>query len=79
MTRTNRTETYNQAGELLEVVETPWIRADYIRAIQSLEAEITPRRLRDAVLNVEGAKEWLDAKEAEIAILREELNALAND
>ena len=77
MTRTNRTETYNQSGKLLEVVETPWTVADYIRAIQSLEAQITPRRLREAVLNVEGTKDWLETKETEIAALRAELAGLA--
>jgi hypothetical protein len=55
MTRTHRTETYNQAGELVETVETPWTRNDYIRAIGVLEGEITPRRMREAVLGVDGA------------------------
>ena len=77
MTRTNRTETYNQAGELVEIVETPWTNGDYQRAIAFVEMEITPRRLRDAVLGVAGAKEWIEAKEAEIATLRAELNGMA--
>lgn len=76
MTRTHRTETYNQAGELIEAVETPWGRADYLRAIAAVEAQITPRRLRDAVLGVEGAAAWITAKEAEIQILRNEMTAL---
>ena len=40
--------------------------------IAAIEAEITPRRLREAVLSVEGAA-WLEAKDAEIAALRAQL------
>jgi hypothetical protein len=77
MTRTHRTETYNQAGQLVEAVETPWARGDYIQAIAAIEGQITPRRIREAVLGLEGATAWLSAKESDIAALRSELNGLA--
>lgn len=41
-----------------------------MQQIQELEAQITPRRLREAVLGDNG---WLAAKEAEISALREQL------
>ena len=40
--------------------------------IKKLELEVTPRRVRDAVLTDDG-KTWLEAKEAEIAVERAKL------
>lgn len=53
----------------------PWVAADFVQAIADKEAEITSRRLREAVLTAEGAS-WLAAKEAEIAELRTAMYAL---
>ena len=39
--------------------------------IRKLEAQITPRRMREAMLGIDGG--WLEAKEAEIQKLREDL------
>lgn len=54
-----------------EIDHARWLEAKAKRekewAIQKLEAEITPRRLREAILGDSG---WLAAKEAEIAELR---------
>ena len=44
-----------------------------LTAIQSLESEITPRRIREAVLTAEG-KAWLDAQEKAIELQRNKLN-----
>ena len=52
-----------------------WTENDYIQAIYDLESEITPRRIRESILTQSGA-EWLEAKEAEIQALRDELNNL---
>jgi hypothetical protein len=52
-----------------EITGVPRIMQD----IQVLEGQITQRRLREAVLSQEG-KDWLEAKEAQIAALREQLN-----
>lgn len=41
------------------------------RAIAALESQITPRRLREAVLGIDGG--WLETKNAEIKKLRESL------
>lgn len=68
-------------GELVELTEAEifqreidhvrWSEAKAARekqsAIVKLEAEITPRRIREAILGDNG---WLAAKEAEIAELR---------
>ena len=42
------------------------------KVIRDLEDEVTPRRVRDAVLTDDG-KTWLEAKEAEIAVERAKL------
>ncbi len=47
-------------------------RRGVLKQIETLEAEITPRRLREAVLTPEGAT-WLQAKEDEIQVLRLQL------
>lgn len=56
--------------------ETEWAssrpRHDAIARIYELEAEITQRRLRDAVLTQEG-RDWLNAQEALIEIERVKL------
>ena len=41
--------------------------------IRSIEAEITPRRIREAILSTAG-KAWLDAKSKEIDLVKESLN-----
>lgn len=76
MVRVHRKETYNQTGEVLEVVETPWSRSDYLKALDAVDAEITPRRLSDAARGVAGAVQWLESKEIEKQALRDEMNAL---
>ncbi len=43
-----------------------------LRRIYELEGEITPRRLRDAVLT-EAGREWLVEQELQIAIVRSQL------
>ena len=48
------------------------IKADALIKIATLEREITPRRLREAVISEDG-KAWLEAKDAEIAIERAKL------
>jgi hypothetical protein len=40
--------------------------------IETLEIEITPRRIREAMLT-ESGKQWLYAKDLEISVLREQL------
>lgn len=42
--------------------------------IRRLESEITPRRIREAILN-EAGKSWLQAKEAEINEYRSKINS----
>ena len=44
---------------------------DKLKQIRALEAEITQRRLRDAILGNDGG--WLVGKEAEIAAIRDTL------
>lgn len=46
--------------------------ADLKRQIRDLEKEITPRRMREAVLGTGGT--WLSDKETEIAALRAQLS-----
>ena len=46
-------------------------RMTILAQISNLEAEITPRRMREAVLGVDGG--WLASKEAEIQVLRGQL------
>lgn len=41
-----------------------------------LESQITPRRIREALTDVQDAKAWLTAKENELQALRDELAAL---
>ena len=56
--------------EIMDIENVPDLRTDAEiaqQAIAALEAQITPRRLREAVLGDNG---WLAAKEAEIAALR---------
>ena len=48
------------------------ISRDALVAIADLEAEITPRRMREALLSEEG-KTWLTNKESEIATERAKL------
>ncbi|NLG06031.1 MAG: hypothetical protein GX567_19715 [Clostridia bacterium] len=48
------------------------VRSQVQARIDAIEAQITPRRLREAVLTPEGAV-WLAEREAEIAALREQL------
>ena len=51
----------------------PLTEAEKVQAqIYAIEADITPRRMREAALTAEG-KAWLAAKDAEIAALREAL------
>ncbi len=68
MTPTERTEF--GAIELPEPPEqvTPYIPTP-LDEIRNLEAQITPRRLREAVLTPEG-KAWLEGIDAQIAALR---------
>jgi hypothetical protein len=47
-------------------------KAYILSAITSLEAEITPRRQREALLSIEG-KEWLATWDTKIKTLRNEL------
>lgn len=65
-------DVYGENGDLVSSQQVPWDRARYSAEIADKEREITPRRLREAVLTLEGA-DWLSAKEAEIAALREEM------
>jgi polyhydroxyalkanoate synthesis regulator phasin len=62
--------TYNLAGEVVEDIQTS---APLLLQIESLEQKITPRRLREAVLNEEG-RTWLETLEAQISALRSQLN-----
>ena len=48
------------------------IKQEAQRLLIKLEEEITPRRLRDAVLTADG-KTWLENKEKEIAVERAKL------
>lgn len=68
MTPTERTEF--GAIELPEPPEqvTPYVPTP-LDEIRNLEAQITPRRLREAVLTPEG-KAWLEGIDAQIAALR---------
>lgn len=68
MTPTERTEF--GAIELPEPPEqvTPYVPTPFDE-IRNLEAQITPRRLREAVLTPEG-KAWLEGIDAQIAALR---------
>ncbi len=67
---TNEISTKN--GRISEQV--PWSQEDYVQAIADLEAEITPRRIRESVLTPEG-QTWLRSKELEIQQLREEMES----
>jgi len=73
--RTKTTQTYDN-GQLVESVDSPWTRWDYLQAIAEVEATITNRRMREAIAGVEGAAEWIAGRESEIATLRSEMNAL---
>ena len=66
-----------------EIIKQEAVIADYqapvltgsqqaMQLISDLESEITPRRLREAVISEDG-KAWLEAKDAEIAIERAKL------
>jgi len=54
---------------LLAALPAAQARADALAAIATLENQITPRRMRDAVLTPEGS-DWLAAQEAAIAVHR---------
>lgn len=66
------------AEEIAEVQarEAAWMlekaRKDILAQIQDLEAQQTPRRIREATLTSEG-KLWLDNAEAQISTLRTQL------
>jgi hypothetical protein len=62
---------FKTASELDILLKTDRHKA--LRQIAKIESQITPRRLRDAILGDNG---WLQAKEAEIQAVREELTAL---
>jgi hypothetical protein len=62
-----KTVTFNKSAS-----DTDTARIIVMSKIFSLEAEVTPRRLRDAVLTSDG-KTWLANKEAEIATERAKL------
>lgn len=64
-------EVYGE-GEV-KTIEYEWSKDDYLLAIQDLEDQITIRRIREAVLTDIG-KVWLEAKEAEINLLRSKLS-----
>ena len=70
----HRQETYS-GGVLIQSFDTPWSAFDYTRAIALLEAQVTPRRIREAILTDEG-KVWLADKEKEIQTLRNEIKSL---
>ena len=57
-----------QNGQFIEPVPPTPTPLDQIRAI---EATITPRRMREAILGTDNG--WLAAREAEIAVLRGQL------
>lgn len=61
--------TVDQTGAVIEEVE---VQLTIQQQIEVLEASITTRRLRDAVLTEEG-KAWLSGVEAQIAQLRGQL------
>lgn len=75
--RTHTHQTWDSEGNLIRNEVVAWAAHDYEDAIRYKEEEITPRRLREALLGDEG-KSWLEAKEGEIAGLRTELNDLNN-
>lgn len=54
-----------------EANQAKWDKGEAARQIKIIEAQITPRRLREAVLGTDGG--WLEAKNAEIQKLRESL------
>ena len=56
----------------ITTVVVPWTAEDYQQAIADLEQQITPRRLREAVLFPEGLA-WLESVEAKIQRLRKEM------
>jgi len=71
--------TEDEAGNLTITPKYPAIIAAQEKAeanrlilvqIESLEAEITERRKREAILLVEGAMDWLKAQDEKIAALR---------
>jgi len=70
--RTKNYERY-EGGVLVESIEVPYCIDDYINAIQAIEAEITPRRHREAILTDEG-RAWMLSKELELDALRSEKN-----
>jgi len=58
--------------QIIDAADAPDLTPDSVKVaaqIAALEYEITPRRLREAVLTAEG-KTWLTNKEAEIEALR---------
>jgi hypothetical protein len=71
--------TYNQDGTVLESKQIPWTISDYVAFIAFAERQITPRRMREASLNVDGAIEWLSSKNKEIEELRQEMLTLTNE
>lgn len=70
-------ELYDANGNVVSATQRAWVKGDYQAAIQGLEGQITQRRLREAIMGVAGAAQWLAAKESEIAALRLEMAALS--
>lgn len=65
-----------EQGKVVGTQQIAWSFTDYLSAIQAIEKEITPRRLREAILNISG-KQWLQQKSDEIDTLRRELAQFA--
>lgn len=82
VTSQGQTEVDLTAEEILEVQarEEAWLlekpRKEILAQIQALEAQQTPRRLREAALGQDGG--WLGNLEMQITNLRQQLNALEN-
>jgi len=69
----NSTTKRYENGKVIHEEQVAWTREHYLQAIADLEAEITPRRLREAILGDGG---WLKNKETEADALRKEMKAL---
>lgn len=71
-------ETYDGGGNLIEKIEIPWTKERYQAELYSLDAQLTPRRIIEALNpeTKEAGEAWFAALEQEKRLLRDEMAAL---
>ena len=68
-------ETYDTNGNIIESVQVPWGKERYQAELSALDAQLTPRRISDAIINDAG-KKWMVEFDAKKQLLRAEMAAI---